>query len=134
MIYICKRNVPVVFWEIKRKYNHYDELSHDDKERLKSYLIGEQGGIYAYCMCRIKSETSTIEHYNPCSLKPKLLLDYNNLLAVCTNGRNDSRRDRQCDVSRGDEKLELNSCKKEINEDCKGMDKKDYAEIIEEQF
>lgn len=111
MIYIFKGNVPAVFCEIKMKYNHYDELSHDDKERLKSYLISEQGRICAYCMCRIKSETSTIEHYNPRSLKPELSLDYNNLLAVCTNGRNDTERDRQCDVSRGDVKLNLNPCR-----------------------
>lgn len=111
MIYICKGNVPAVFRKIRRKYNHYDELSHNDKNRLKSYLISEQGGICAYCMCRIKSETSTIEHYNPRSLKPELSLDYNNLFAVCINGRNDTKHDRQCDVSRGDTALTLNPCR-----------------------
>ncbi len=112
MIYICKGNIPAVFWEVKGKYSHYDELSHNDKERLKSYLIIEQGGICAYCMCRINPETSTIEHYKPRSLNPELSLDYNNLFAVCTNGRDDERRDKQCDVSRGNTKLNLNPCKK----------------------
>lgn len=127
MIYICKGNVPAVFWEIRRKYNHYDELSHNDKNRLKSYLISEQGGICAYCMCRIKSETSTIEHYNPRSLKPELSLDYNNLFAVCTNGRNDTKRDRQCDVSRGDTTLNLNPCKES---DMKHITYKRNGEIV----
>lgn len=127
MIYICKGNVPAVFREIRRKYNHYDELSHNDKNRLKSYLISEQGGICAYCMCRIKSETSTIEHYNPRSLKPELSLYYNNLFAVCINGRNDTKCDRQCDVSRGDTALTLNPCRES---DMKHIRYKSNGEIV----
>ncbi|MCM1222847.1 MAG: TIGR02646 family protein [Lachnospiraceae bacterium] len=119
MIYICKDNAYklgndfYLLCIITRKYSHYDELSHDDKELLKSCLIREQGGICAYCMCRIKPETSTIEHYEPRSKHPELSLDYNNLLAVCTNERDDKRRDKQCDVSRGNTDLHLNPCKKE---------------------
>ncbi len=130
MIYIYKGNVPAIFSETKRKYRHYDELSHDAKERLKSCLISEQSGICAYCMCRIKSENSTIEHYTPRNGKngkPELSLDYNNLLAVCTNGRNDSRRDRQCDVSRGDTTLNLNQCRER---DMKHITYKSNGEIV----
>lgn len=113
MIYIHKGNVPFEFLKAKKNFNHYDNLPHDIKEHLKLLLIEEQGEICAYCMGRIKPENSTIEHYIPRNGEngdPDKSLDYNNLLAVCTNERNDKCRDRQCDVSRGNTKLHINPC------------------------
>ena len=114
MIYIKKKNTPIIFADAKRKYEHYDELPGDVKEKLKEYLINEQGHLCAYCMSRITNQTSTIEHYIPRKGqfgKSSLSLDYRNLLAVCNNVRNGRGGDRHCDVSKGDKLISVNPCR-----------------------
>ena len=110
MMYIHKGDIPPVFRECRKNYKHFDELHGDTKDSMKEILIEEQGGICAYCMGRIKLNTSTIEHYIPRNDKngdPSKSLDYDNLMAVCKNGRNDKTRARQCDVSRDNVKLHI---------------------------
>lgn len=114
MIYIKKKNTPIIFADAKRKYEHYDELPGDVKEKLKEYLINEQGHLCAYCMSRITNQSSTIEHYVPRKGKfgkSSLSLNYQNLLAVCNNARNGRGEDRHCDVSKGDKLISINPCR-----------------------
>lgn len=89
---------------------------------MKQELISEQGNICAYCMTKITTENSTIEHYIPRNGKngdASLSLDYKNLLLVCNNGRGDNTKERHCDVSKGDKLISVNPCKKEDIEKIK---------------
>ena len=122
MIYIYKGDTPKIFTDAKRKYQNYDNLPGDDKNKMKEILLSEQGHLCAYCMSRIILENSTIEHYIPRNGKNgeiSLSLDYRNLLLVCCNGRNGQGNDRHCDVSKGDKLIAVNPTKKEDIEKVK---------------
>lgn len=96
--------------------NAYDTLQNPQKEQVRKQLVEEQGGLCAYCMCRIpekKSEITThikIEHIiprNPVDRRDVGQgLDYNNFLAVCygnegTSGdRKIRKEDLTCDAHR----------------------------------
>lgn len=67
-------------------------------------------------------DNSTIEHYIPRNGKngdASLSLDYRNLFAVCTNGRDDKSKERHCDVSKDDKLISVNPCKREDVEKIK---------------
>lgn len=72
----------------------YDGLQNRHQIVLDS-LIREQGGLCAYCMCRIPQSSqkhnppASIEHIDPQSDTDNAkALDYHNMLAVCSGNRN----------------------------------------------
>ncbi len=110
MIKINKGNVPKVFHDTKSKHNSYDELSGEEKDRLKEFLINEQNKRCVYCMCRIDMKKSTVEHYVPRNGVHGDIsksLDYKNLFAVCTASRGEPPDKQTCDVKKGDKLLHI---------------------------
>lgn len=87
----------------KQKGASYKDLDSLVRIDIKNSLLKEQGYLCAYCMSRISldgtsGDKMTIEHFHPISDFPKLQLDYNNLLAVCSGG-SDRNKDKSltCD-------------------------------------
>lgn len=110
MLKINKGNVPREFHEIKRIRNNYDELVAEEKDKLKTILLREQNNRCAYCMCKIDSNSSTIEHYIPrngCYGDMSKSLDYNNLFAVCNATSKLPLKSRRCDARKGDKLLDI---------------------------
>lgn len=97
----------------------YDTLCNPLKEHVRDSLVEEQGGLCAYCMCKIPRSDAgdqppiNIEHFisqNPVSrMDVGQGLDYNNFFAVChgNRGRRGTRRKRDltCDAHRGNTEL-----------------------------
>lgn len=97
----------------------YATLKGDLKEQVRNALVKEQGGLCAYCMCRIpRSDAGTqppiiIEHFiarDPADGRDVGQgLDYNNLFAVChgNRGRTGTRilADLTCDAHRGNQEF-----------------------------
>lgn len=97
----------------------YDTLCNPLKEHVRSSLVEEQGGLCAYCMCRIPRSDAgdqppiNIEHLisrNPVSgMDVGQGLDYNNFFAVCHGNRGvkgtRKKRDLTCDAHRGNTEL-----------------------------
>jgi hypothetical protein len=75
-----------MIWSIFRDKNK------EQYEKIKAFLVKEQGYLCAYCGSRIKADSNTpIEHIAPKSLpenKDKVL-SYHNLVAVCKGGTKD---------------------------------------------
>lgn len=107
----------------------YDDLGGENKTIIKDSLLDEQGYICAYCMGKINSETSTIEHYisqkrhedSPYSEKEhkRQSLLYSNMCGVCIN------TSLHCDKKRGNLPLEIldphkPSCEKLITYNLEG--------------
>ena len=89
----------------------FDSLA---KDLIRESLIKEQHGLCAYCMRRIiiegrdKVPTVTIEHYQPKSEYFDLVLDYKNMLAVCSGGRDrNGKKNLCCDASKGDKEIKI---------------------------
>lgn len=104
----------------------YDSMSSDLHEYVLSKLVEEQGGLCAYCMCRIPETDKktgctlkcTIEHIEPQSMTRgtenwKKELEYSNFLAVCSG--NENRGALCCDKSRGNKKLFLTPLNSKCN-------------------
>lgn len=134
MIYIDKSNMRTqqLLSETKAKYNNYNSLDGEIKNKIKNALIYEQSGLCAYCMMRITENNSTIEHYIPQNGafgNNSLSLNYRNLLAVCDESRNAQHCNKHCDVSKGDKLLHINPCdKSHIEKICYTNDGKIYSE------
>jgi uncharacterized protein (TIGR02646 family) len=103
MRHIIKNDEPVVLSEFKRKYrnkNHsaarYDDLTSEERTRIRDYLVTEQYGICAYCMRSIENESCHIEHIKPKSKFPNVSLAYGNLVASCES-------DNSCGKYKGNE-------------------------------
>ena len=107
MIYIVKKHEPRELTEYRESESStgvrptYDSMSSDLHEYVLSKLVEEQGGLCAYCMCRIPETDKktgstlkcTIEHIEPQSLTRgtenlKKELEYSNFLAVCSGNEN----------------------------------------------
>lgn len=96
----------------------FDSLTKRAKDQIRDSLIREQHGLCAYCMRRVgnsepnKIATTTIEHYKPKSSSKyfDLTLDYKNMLAVCSGGRdkNIGKKFLCCDASKGDREIAIN--------------------------
>lgn len=102
------------------------------KREVRESLIKEQGGLCAYCMCKIPREglaigiaPITIEHLVPRDPEDgKDIgqgLDYNNLLAVCEGNRGlkgtRTSSDLTCDAAKGNKEFrKINPCKPETLE------------------
>jgi uncharacterized protein (TIGR02646 family) len=92
MIRIDKNVEPSIWAEIKKTPGISFESA--DKKELRRALLEEQGYICGYCMRRINSADSKIEHIKPQSKNPTDTLDYNNLIICCNGditGANDSK-------------------------------------------
>jgi len=89
-----------------------------NKADIRASLLNEQGFIYAYCMRRIKSKTTDIEHYSAQSNDSKLKLNYGNMLAVCNVSEGRPSKAQHCDKSRRNQVLTINplikNCEKKI--------------------
>ena len=132
MIYIVKKHEPKELKEYRESESctgvrpTYDSMSSDLHEYVLSKLVEEQGGLCAYCMCRIPETDKktgstlkcTIEHIEPQSLTRgtenwKKELEYSNFLAVCSG--NENRGALCCDKSRGNKELFLTPLNPECN-------------------
>ena len=107
MIPIIKNQEPKVLLEFRLKtWNSYEGMPTEIKEKIKRNLLEEQGGLCAYCMCRIneaRGHKSTIEHCKPrtiCTREEEL--DYRNMVAVCYGNRDaHNNKYKTCDAKRG---------------------------------
>lgn len=98
----------------KQPFATYADMPQDVRSAIIEKLIQEQGGVCAYCMCRIPQKGRTpkvsIEHWEPQSeTDENKALEYNNMLAVCSGNRGcGSERDMTCDAKRGNKLLIVN--------------------------
>jgi uncharacterized protein (TIGR02646 family) len=95
-----------------RKFKNYNDLDNSTKKQLRESLVKEQFHLCCYCMGRIEptNEKTRIEHHKPQSLYPELTLDYENMLAACSNNhnRNDEESQLHCDESKGNVEISRN--------------------------
>lgn len=127
MILITKKAEPEGLAELKRKAAErglspgaaYKTLRNPLRKRVLDSLVEEQGGLCAYCMCRIPRSDAgdhppiTIEHFisrNPVSgMDVGQGLEYRNFFAVChgNRGKKGTRKecDLTCDAHRGNTEL-----------------------------
>lgn len=107
MLKITKGEIKPIFFQLKQDKKIYQDLSSTEKDTIKDILLREQHFRCAYCMCRISSNNSTIEHYIPQSKDISKSLDYHNLFAVCTLTRKLPRSLKTCDDRRGNIELHI---------------------------
>ena len=120
MIAIKKGSPPLEFVsEVKGYEAHNDKLPSWDEIRCKSKvtasLVGEQGGLCAYCMSRIRAtqgggiQDAHVKHVIPQSKSQHGEdVDYGNMVAVCEGRHGESKAAWSCDRSRGDKDLTVN--------------------------
>ncbi|HEU4964091.1 MAG TPA: retron system putative HNH endonuclease [Bacilli bacterium] len=98
MRFIQKIEAPVELGEWKRDFyqDHkirakYKDLAKrpDVRQALKKSLLAEQFSICCYCLARIESETSHIEHLKPQSKFPGEQLSYQNMFLSCLATRHE---------------------------------------------
>ena len=85
------------------------------KIAVQKSLLQEQGYLCAYCMRRIQLDNVQIEHYIPQHSEdkkdnPALTIDYRNMLAVCSGGKEKAGafENLTCDQHRGNTSLTVN--------------------------
>lgn len=82
------------------------------KNDVKAVLIREQRGLCAYCMRRIRMDTSTrVEHFVPLSVDKEKAIDYYNMLGVCDGGekcKGEQGHILCCDAHKGENKIHIN--------------------------
>ena len=98
----------------------FDQL---DKSAIRASLYAEQHGLCAYCMRRIRNDSSmVIEHWQPIEKSAKdtswdkdKVLSYDNFLGCCDGGRNadNSNKVLSCDASKGNKHITISPLKKE---------------------
>lgn len=114
-----------------RTYRSTPQAAYDscNKADIREALLEEQGHLCAYCLRRIKSKTTDIEHYLAQSNDPKLKLNYRNMLGVCNVSEGKPSHQQHCDKSRGNQILTINpldeNCEKEVKY---GSDGKIYSD------
>lgn len=120
MIHIVKGKPPKELLESLSKLRStpdasasWDELT--NRKPIRESLCREQGYLCAYCMRRISTTSSHVEHVIPQSkCRPGQDVDYNNLLAVCDgNERTGQRSALTCDRARQDSPLKVNPLRPE---------------------
>lgn len=107
MLYIKKGAPPQYFTDftLHNPNLHFDDMPSDLKHSLREALLHEQGHLCAYCMSRIDSDNTKIEHYIPRHSDNEL--DYKNLLAVCRGNEGQPRRHQHCDTRKGNSTLHI---------------------------
>jgi len=79
----------------------FDTAPSNVKDELREKLLEEQGFICCYCMNRVESRNSKIEHFKPRSLFRVEQLDYTNLFVACLGGQGSSPCEQSCDTKKG---------------------------------
>jgi len=90
MLKVNKKSEPEEFtkYKSKNKIINWDSFSTEIKQVLKQYLLEEQENrCCPYCEIEINLDKSHIEHIKPKNTFPKLLSDYNNLIACCIENK-----------------------------------------------
>lgn len=110
MLYIKKGKEP-------RSLTEYKNMAHADydgcnKNDIRAALMEEQGGLCAYCMCRLNQvDDVRIEHYIPQAICPEKVLSYKNMLGVCHGGskiKNTGADGLTCDAHKKDALITVN--------------------------
>ena len=90
MLKVNKKSEPEEFTKYKSKHKiiNWDSFTTEIKQVLKQYLLEEQeNSCCPYCEIEISLENSQIEHIKPKNKFPKLLTEYDNLLACCLESK-----------------------------------------------
>ena len=90
MLKVNKKSEPEEFtkYKSKNKIINWDSFTAEIKQVLKQYLLEEQeNSCCPYCEIEISLENSQIEHIKPKNKFPKLLTEYDNLLACCLESK-----------------------------------------------
>ena len=102
----------------RREGAAYDSVDFP-REDVYTALLKEQGGLCAYCMCRITAENIHIEHWVPQKGEfyadeytqeecDKLTIDFRNMLGVCPGGRGLPPSKTTCDTHRQNAHIVVN--------------------------
>ena len=83
----------------------FDTAPSKVKDELRDKLLNEQGFICCYCMSRVESRDSKIEHFKARSKYRNKQLDYSNLFIACLGGEGHSFKNQYCDTKKGNEPL-----------------------------
>ena len=83
----------------------FDTAPSNVKDKLREKLLDEQGFICCYCMSRVESRNSKIEHFKPRSIFRSQQLDYVNLFVACFGGEESSPKKQSCDTKKGQMEL-----------------------------
>jgi uncharacterized protein (TIGR02646 family) len=79
------------------------------KTAIRAQLFADQGGLCCYCMTRLESEATKIEHWIPQSDPDvSLRLAWKNLLLACPGGAGRPIDQQTCDTRKADRYLRLN--------------------------
>lgn len=114
MIKIIKQVEPNLLIQHRCQDNAtYDNLPTEAKNELRHQLLIEQGYLCAYCMQRITTENSKIEHWHCQSAYPEEQLDYQNLLAVCQGNQGQAETVQHCDTKKGNTDFKCHPAKLE---------------------
>ena len=109
MILIKKNRIPSSLVEYKKTINaSFDNLPREVKDKLRTSLLKEQGYICAYCMRKLKDNSSKvkIEHY--VARNEENELEYKNLLAVCKGNDSEPFEKQTCDTRKGNREIKIN--------------------------
>ena len=90
MLKVNKKSEPEEFTKYKSKHRiiNWDSFTTEIKQVLKQYLLEEQeSSCCPYCEIEINLKNSQIEHIKPKDKFPKLLTEYDNLLACCLESK-----------------------------------------------
>ena len=90
MLKVNKKSEPEEFTRYKSKHKiiNWDSFTTEIKQVLKQYLLEEQeNSCCPYWEIEISLENSQIEHIKPKNKFPKLLTEYDNLLACCLESK-----------------------------------------------
>lgn len=113
MILINKKSMPPSLVKYKKDINaSFDNLTKEVKDKIRTSLLEEQGYICAYCMKKLKDDSSQvkIEHY--IARIEENELDYKNLLAVCKGNEGEPFENQTCDTRKGNREIKINPQKK----------------------
>lgn len=108
---IEKRPEPPSHRRLRSQGITYDGYPSKEKDKLRSALVSEQGGICCYCCAPISSVRNKmkIEHWKCQENYSNLDMDYSNMMAACMgNERKGVRKiDQHCDTRKGADKLDF---------------------------
>ncbi|MCB8565790.1 HNH endonuclease family protein [Fusobacterium ulcerans] len=113
MILINKKSMLPSLVKYKKDINaSFDNLTKEVKDKIRTSLLEEQGYICAYCMKKLKDDSSQvkIEHY--IARIEENELDYKNLLAVCKGNEGEPFENQTCDTRKGNREIKINPQKK----------------------